>query len=202
MMNRVPRWTACLMGMLLSPASAADIRVEAKPHPGPVMIHLEGKIVTGDLPRMENKLDEIAKQKPKAEIVLALNSPGGDHFEGLRIALLLRRKGVGTVLLPGSTCWSACSSIFFGGYNLQAGKPNRVVHETARLGVHQMTFTDGKPVPEHVHKRVFNAAQRFLVDMEISSRMQGKLFETDPKDIYVLTAADMAGSNITVRTAH
>ena len=193
--------TACLMGPLLSPAHAADIRVEAGPGSGPVTIYLEGRIGPSDLAMMELRLDQIAKQKPRPEIIVALNSPGGDHFQGLRIGLLLRRSGVGTVVLPGKSCWSACSSIFFGGYDLKAGRPNRVAYSNAQIGVHQMAPTSGT-VPDHVHKRVFNAAKQFLTDVEVSSRIQDKLFETSPWGMYILTTADMAESNISIRAAN
>lgn len=194
---------ACLVWLLLAPAGAAELKAEASPQPGPTMLSLHGEIVAGDLPRMEAKIEELERQKPGTPIVLALHSPGGDHFAGLRIALLLRRKGVATVVLPDRKCFSACSSVFFGGYDLKAGKPDRTAYETAQVGVHQMTMVPkrNKPIPEHARVRVFNAAQRTLTDLEVSLHIQGKLFDTDPKDIYLLTPDEMTASTIKVRKA-
>ncbi len=58
-----------------------------------------------------------------------------------------------------------------------------------------------KPVPEHVQKRVYNAAQQFLTDMDVSPFVQTMVLETDPKSIYMLSASDMLGSQIRVQTA-
>lgn len=182
-------------------AIAAELGPEIKRSTGRVAIHLTGEIVSGDLLRMETKLEEIERRTPKPSVVLTLHSPGGDHFAGLRIALLLRRKGVATAVLPGDTCLSACSSIFFGGYDLTTGKPDRTVIGTARLGVHRMAPRGEKPVPEHVQKRVYNAAQQFLTDMDVSPFVQTMVLETDPKSIYMLSASDMLGSQIRVQTA-
>jgi hypothetical protein len=179
-------------------ARAAEIRVEAKAD-GPATIVLEGPITKADLPGMERAVEEARRKAPKRNIVLSLNSPGGAHFEGLRIGLLLRREGIGTLLPPGAGCASACSSIFFGGFDATTGKPNRVAYETARLGVHRMVRTEGRrePTPEET-KRVEHAAQKYFDEAGVPARIQAKVFETPPNELYVLTRADMIESGIAI----
>src|SRR4051812_37539680 len=98
---------------MLSGASAAELRTEF-PHAKTAltMMFLDGKITKADLLKVERAIEEAARTRPGSKVLLALHSPGSDHFIGLRIALLLQRQGVGTILLPQSYCASACSSIF------------------------------------------------------------------------------------------
>jgi len=68
-------------------------------------------------------MQEIVEGSRIKEPLLTLNSPGGLQREALMIALLLRRKGVATVLLPEAICASACAYIFFGGFDLKTPGP-------------------------------------------------------------------------------
>jgi hypothetical protein len=182
-------------------SSAAEIRLEEKTNPASATIHISGNFLRQDFHRLDALLEQIEKRSPRAVVTLTLDSPGGAHFEGLRTGLLVHRKGIGTRILPGSTCFSACASIFFGGFDRKAGKPNRVAHEGARLGVHRMAHVSG-PKSEAIERRVRAAAEAYLADIGVSEKIRRMFLQTGPQDMYVLTPSDMAESDITfVRSA-
>jgi hypothetical protein len=110
-------FASALFAVFMPSASAAEIRLEETQNPSAVTIHVSGKFVREDFHRLDAMLEKIEKRSPRALITVTLDSPGGAHFEALRTGLLLQRKGVGTRLLPGATCLSACASIFFGGFD-------------------------------------------------------------------------------------
>ena len=170
-------WTCCLLGATWcqTGVQAADFRLDIKADHGPAVIFVTGQIVDTDRARMEKALEDIARAKPKSEVVLALHSPGGDHYAGLRIALLVQRKGVGTVILPRATCLSACSSIFFGGFDRKRNQPNRTVFEGGRLGASNESTGRGRPVD-----RAARDARGTLSDLKVSKAIKDRVFSTPP----------------------
>jgi ClpP class serine protease len=76
---------------VVNDCTGSDVRLDIKPQPAPAVIFFSGRIVDTDRVRMEKALEDAARVRPKPEVVIALHSPGGDHFARLRIALLLQR---------------------------------------------------------------------------------------------------------------
>jgi hypothetical protein len=165
-----------------------------------VSSHIGGDARCSSIPLLAPCAAHIAsgrrERRGLAAVTVTLDSPGGAHFEGLRLGLLLQRKGIGTRIMPRATCFSACASIFFGGFNRKTGKPNRVAHEGSRLGVHRMTHVSGIWSAE-IERRVGAAAQVYFADMRLSEKVRRMFTETPPHDIYILTLSDMAESDIT-----
>ena len=193
---------AVLLGQLVCcAASAADIRLDPDRSGPTSTILLSGPVIKGDLIGMQDAIEQTRRGRPGKPIVVVLDSPGGHHFEGMLIALLLKRQGIGTVVPPGASCVSACSSIFFGGFNAKAGKPNRVAYETAQVGVHRMRRADGRDASAQEAERVVGGAGWFLDQMGVSRSLQIKFFATPATSMYYLTAADMFGTSIEVRSA-
>ena len=64
---------------------------------------------------------------------IVLNSMGGDVDEGLNIAGTVFDKGIKTYIPEGYRCYSACSFIFFAGYEK---------YVLGELGVHQAAYAD------------------------------------------------------------
>ena len=89
---------------------AADVRIEENPQW--VTIHIHGRFRPQDFHRLGAMLEQMEKRRPLTDVTVTLDSPGGNHFEALRLSLLLHRKGIGTQIQPGSTCFSACASVF------------------------------------------------------------------------------------------
>ena len=152
-----------------------------------------------DLFKVEELVAEARVRKPANQITVYMDSQGGNHFEGMLIGLFLKRKGIGTAILPGSVCESACASIFFGGFNLKTGKPQRLVYEGGRLGVHRWRRANGREPTPQERDRVAGGAGWYLDQVSVSEAVQAKVSETPPAQIYYLTAQDMAGSAIAVK---
>ncbi|RID91624.1 hypothetical protein D2N39_13085 [Gemmobacter lutimaris] len=64
--------------------------------------------------------------------LVVLGSAGGNLYEGLQIASILRDKGIGTYIPLGASCESSCANVFFGG-------SHRFVQ--GALGVHQFYYS-------------------------------------------------------------
>jgi hypothetical protein len=173
---------SCLHAPML--ANAADIRLDVARNPAAAMISLTGPVAKGDLMKVQEAVEAAIRQRRDKPIVLALNSPGGNHFEGMLIGLFLKRKGVGTVLLPGALCASACAPIFFGGSDAKTGKPNRVAYATSQLGVHRMARVDGREMSLEESERVVGGAGWFLNEVRVSKAVTTKLFETASSAMY------------------
>ena len=194
-----------LAALASTAAGTADIRWQEGPSGLAVAIRLDGKFERQDYYRLEALVGEIEKRKPVPEMILVLNSPGGAHFEALRAGLLVQRKGIGTRVMPGAHCYSACASIFFAGTDRMTGKPDRVAHEGSKIGVHrpsQDLSTPSKLWSERDERRVHNAVAAYLGDVHVSEKIRAKFLETEPAQIYLLTPADMAENGITFVRPH
>jgi hypothetical protein len=74
---------------------------------------------------------------------LELDSPGGLVGEALRMAANMdARRGIRTVVRPGSSCASACAMALF------VSGETRIVSMGGRLGIHSCAMQDGTPVLE------------------------------------------------------
>ncbi|MFD0937828.1 hypothetical protein ACFQ12_21935 [Methylobacterium trifolii] len=182
-------------------ARAADIALDLGHSTSASLVRLSGTILPRELYKVEDVVAEARQKRPGKPIVFVLNSRGGHHFEGMVIGLFLKRKGIGTAIPPGATCESACGSIFFGGSNARTGKPDRVVYEGGRLGVHRWRRADGGQLTVQESDRAQGGAAWFLDQVAISKAVQTKVFETPPASMYYLTAEDLAGSTIPLRSA-
>ena len=196
------RLATSLAALACTAAGAADVRLQEGPSGLVVAIRLDGEFRPQDYYRLEALVGELEKRKPVPEMILALNSPGGAHFEALRAGLLVQRKGIGTRVMPGAHCYSACASIFFAGTDRRTGKPDRVAYEGSSIGVHRPTQVSGRR-SEQTDRRVYNAVAAYLGDVHISEKIRSRFLETDPAQLYLLTPADMAESGIAfVRSTH
>ena len=164
----------------------------------PRTIHIFGKFLPQDFNRLDAMLEQMEKRRPLTDITVTLDSPGGAYFEGLRLGLLLHRKGIGTQIMPGATCFSACATIFFGGFDRKTGRPNRVAHEGSRLGVHRFS-PPRRPLAhqDEVYRHGFAAAKSYFADMRVSEKIWRMFEETPPEGMYIVTPSDMAESDIT-----
>jgi len=187
-------WAGACIGIFAASAALADVRIDE--NPDAITIWIEGKITTQDFNRLDAKIEQLAKKRGTREITAVLNSPGGVHFAGLRLGLLFKKNGVQTVVPPGALCASACSSVFFGGYDRRAGKPSRMVHETSRVGVHRMYRADGGVSGVEKRTRVERGARWYFDEISVSAKVRSKFFETPPEQMYFLTPEDMAESDI------
>ncbi|MFD1807386.1 ATP-dependent Clp protease proteolytic subunit [Gemmobacter lanyuensis] len=105
-------------------ARAADIQIFADPAipelSGNYLIHIDGLIEDGDADKLEAVVADLPKGRDNF-LLVALNSPGGNLAEGLRMADVLQAaeiQVVTDVMGFGGTpadCASACSLVYLGG---------------------------------------------------------------------------------------
>lgn len=89
----------------------------------------QGEIVEGDAARLARALMRGTPNYHGTQQLL-LNSPGGEVFEALRMAELMKKVGVATVVPDQAMCASACASVLF-----IAGK-YRAVEQGGQLMIH------------------------------------------------------------------
>lgn len=96
--------------------------------------HLRGRIAAGDTAKLE------AVQSQMGGFVLCLDSPGGSLIEGTRLFEEIWSRDIGTRVLSGENCLSACSIAFLGG-SVDEGtsfirRQERVLEVGGDLGFH------------------------------------------------------------------
>ncbi|MBV2360411.1 hypothetical protein KUH32_11540 [Thalassococcus sp. CAU 1522] len=140
---------------------------------------LEGAIADGDAARLA---DLIAQSDPRIE-TLILQSPGGSVRDALSLGRFLREAGIGTRLLAGEFCYSACPYLFAGG-------TNRTVEDGAQLGVHQHAFGENTLLPAFLAVEDIQRGQGdvmvYLDAMGIDPMVMSHALSTPADEIYVL----------------
>lgn len=118
--------------------AGSPVDFTSRPH-----FRIEGRIVPGDADKLVELLREELPDPNfdwSNDVVVSLNSVGGDFFEGLALADALRGFAVSTFVGPGDQCLSSCAIAFMGGsvINIRrtAPVPSRYVHDHALVGFH------------------------------------------------------------------
>jgi Clp protease/PAN domain len=95
-----------------------------------IVVALEGEILKGDAAEF---LNVIANNQ---NVVVFLNSNGGDAVEGLAIAKTIRKLGFTTAVVVNSKCMSACALIWVAGNT-------RFLSDNSLVGFHSVYTSDG-----------------------------------------------------------
>jgi hypothetical protein len=120
----------------------------------------------------------VLRTRPEVK-VLALDSPGGLVDPALVVAHEVKDRGLATLIIEGSGCYSACAFIYF------AGTERLAIGE---LGVHQLWNEANDLVSGQAKlSDVVEALDDFAVDRDILSVM----LRTPPSDMHVFTAAEI-----------
>lgn len=145
---------------------------------------LEGAIVAGDADRIIERLAEVS---PRPDW-LVLQSPGGAVDEALALGRHLRREGIGTRILAGEYCHSACPYVFAGGAEREA-EPD------AQIGVHQHYFGESTILPAAFAVEDIQTGQgrvlAYLHEMGIDPLVMRHALVTPPDEIYVLLREEL-----------
>lgn len=145
---------------------------------------LEGTIADGDATRILMQIEELRTAPER----ILLNSPGGSVQDALSIGRALRRAGFDTAMRAGDICYSACP------YLLAAGV-NRLVPDTASVGVHQHYFGKNVLLPAFVAVEDIQRGQgevmRYLDQMGIDPLVMQHALITPPNEIYVLLPEEL-----------
>ncbi|MFC6496501.1 ATP-dependent Clp protease proteolytic subunit [Gemmobacter lanyuensis] len=183
-------------------ARAADIQIFADPAipelSGNYLIHIDGLIEDGDADKLEAVVADLPKGRDNF-LLVALNSPGGNLAEGLRMADVLQAaeiQVVTDVMGFGGTpadCASACSLVYLGG-------TYRYLQEGSRLGVHQFAFeTDDIAAKSETTRQVQRMAAN-ITDLLSRAYVDPGFFtlmgKTAPEDINWVDAETLRKLNV------
>ena len=120
---------------------------------------------------------------------IVLNSMGGDVDEGLNIAGTVFDKGIKTYIPEGYRCYSACSFIFFAGYEKYA---------LGELGVHQAAYADDISKEKAAIGAVTTVSQLTTADIllrlgEFNTPrfVEQRMLRTAPGDMYVFNEIEL-----------
>ena len=120
---------------------------------------------------------------------IVLNSLGGDVDEGLNIAGTVFDKGIKTYIPEGYRCYSACSFIFFAGYEKYA---------LGELGVHQAAYADDISKEKAAIGAVTTVSQLTTADIllrlgEFNTPrfVEQRMLRTAPGDMYVFNEIEL-----------
>ena len=120
---------------LAQPASALEISKHAKDNAETNAVQLKGKIEDGDTYELQVYIAGLAK---KPNVVVYLNSAGGNLREGMRLGRFFFQNKIETVIESKTQCASACALAFLGGRD-DSGKPRRTKASTGGVGFHSFS---------------------------------------------------------------
>jgi len=120
---------------LAQPASALEISKHAKDNAETNAIQLKGRIDDGDTYELQVYIAGLAK---KPNVVIYLNSAGGNLREGMRLGRFFFQNKIETVVESKTQCASACALAFLGGRD-ETGKPRRTKASTGGVGFHSFS---------------------------------------------------------------
>jgi len=110
---------------------------------------------------------------------LVLNSAGGSVQAAMEIALEARRRGLETLIPPGSVCFSACSYVFL------AGSPRSI---GGLLGVHQLSAANPDLlIAQYAISEIIDLVLRFGATADVLTIM----FATPPSEIRIFSRAEI-----------
>lgn len=121
-------------------------------------------------------------------IGIDLSSKGGDLYEGFRIAMLTRQKGLATYV--SGECDSACAFIFL-------ASRKRYVSETAAIGVHSVANRHGGEDSKTIRDTIYLA--RISAKLGIPLSTIGRMVTTPAGKISFLNEGDLSALKAIVR---
>ncbi|WP_062013069.1 hypothetical protein [Aureimonas sp. AU4] len=125
-----------------APASAMTFSLDGD------TVRAAGPIGQGDAERLRSFLGRLQHDEMNyLSVTVALDSPGGNLMEGMRLGMAIREAGVPTLVRQGETCASACAVAFLGGEasGVTSDAVSRNLEPGALLGYHGF-FTGGDQV--------------------------------------------------------
>ncbi|MEM6382615.1 MAG: hypothetical protein AAF739_08080 [Pseudomonadota bacterium] len=120
--------------------------------------------------------------------LIVFQSPGGSVRDAIGVALGIRERDIATEIVANGYCASSCPLAFSGGIE-------RVIDETANLGVHQVftpdatvgTVQDGMQGAQFISSQ----AQQLLDDMGVDPRAWIEAMATPPEQLYVFSDEEL-----------
>jgi hypothetical protein len=165
------------------PASAADLTTTLSKE-NKTIILLNGELAEGDAGRFKEIIKaSIMSGRPVSGV--RLNSPGGSLFEGVRLAALIQKARIATVITSGATCASACFIAFIAG-------SQKFVSVTATVGVPGAADKFGRDAAGEIPPIVRVAKELGLLDAIVE-----KMLATPNDEIAWLSQDDLRAMGAT-----
>lgn len=196
-MLRIVVFSIC--ALFISSAEAAKFKRLPASHGNGVpvaYIELEGPIEPGDVER----LDKLIRNEDY-DVLLSLNSNGGDFQTGIALAKYINTKPVATTVKGGNQCLSACAIAFLGGTSWEdehSEWPSRSIEQTAKVGFHApfLEIAGGQYDAERV-TRAYDRAIRTIVQtiraapyMQVAAEDVAALMVAQREELFVLDTAE------------
>jgi len=194
---------------------AAEVQTSSNPL---CAVALDGPIVPGDANRLESVLRESSLDAlDERSTTICLRSSGGSFDEAIKLANLIYDKGISTIVVDGSECYSACAFIFMSGVVTDRAAPYRKLSARAALGFHApfLSVQDGRYTRNQVEEfsEDLRKAVLALLRLSVKSTVLGgsdflkkslliRILESGPGEVStVKTVADAARWNIEIYDA-
>lgn len=166
-------------GLMARSASAVELKFD----PGLPGIAVTGDIVAGDDVRLV-RFFQTAGLDIRG---IALDSYGGDVMTAVAMGRAINRLGLGTVVMPGRQCNSACFFVWAAG----APRYNRL----GIIGVHRpYAAYYGKADPQRFNEleaQHYAALEAYLVEMRIPRPIIDTMLATPTDSLHVLTEMEL-----------
>ena len=208
-MSKVSAKRFLLVAVLLIGANsivhAANIQISNKKL---CALSLEGPVSKGDADQLSAAISQ-SHINPDDERTgsVCLKSNGGSYAEGMRIAELVFRHGLSTVIEYGSECYSACAIIFMAGVMPDQIGPMRKLSVGGILGFHApyLTMPDEKYSKQQVEDVAQGMRAAILALVRLSSKrtqlhggeflkksLISKILEKGPADVFFVKSVSEA----------
>ena len=171
----------CLgMAVAATAARAADLSSVAIPDDANVIL-LQGDIEPGDADAVEALIKTI-NDDGRLVSAIRLDSPGGGLAEAIRLAELIRRAKVPTVVAARSRCASACFIVFASGVE-------KFASYDAAIGVHGVSDRFGHQTMQT--EAATRSMARIASELGVPPRIVAQMIATRPSEIAWLSPDDL-----------
>lgn len=159
-----------------------------------IILALGGDVAAGDTEAAE-ALIKTVNDGDRLISAVRLDSPGGSLAEAVKLAGLIRRAKLPTIVAAGSHCASACFIVF------AAGNEKFASYEAA-IGVHGVSDKFGRETAQTEEATI--AMARFASGFGVPPRIIGRMLTTHAHQIAWLTPDDLRamGTIMTGRPTH
>jgi hypothetical protein len=178
------RLKATLLGALAAGMATQAVAATLKPSTmkdGRIVILISGEIKEGDSDTFKAAV-KAANDAGKLVSSIRLNSPGGNLYEGAKLADAVRFGKMATNVGQGATCASACFLIFAAG-------ETKFANYTAQIGVHGASDENGTETVQSGAATVSMA--KIAKELGVPPAIIGRMVVTSPSDMVWLSPADL-----------
>lgn len=171
------------------PAKALDYQVIPLDNTR-VAITASGEVTANEYDRFGVFFKQLMSNYAHSRIVLLmLDSPGGNLYQGWRLADLIHQTRIPVAVPPGGMCASACFLMF-------AASPVKFAAPDAAIGVHSAGNGLGQDTP--MAMAATTALARDLAGYGVPAAIIGQLVTTGPGTISWLTVTQLAAMHVTM----